>query len=610
MIDSVLSGGSVRITPIIFLRLTFPFAVLLALFFFAAQDDGLRSLAASPYMLVASLALGQLGLFFFGLRLKAVLTSIGVQTSTRKVMAIHFESLLLYFILPASLGQDASRAGKIFAHQTTERRSLSSASQRAVSTSFAIIVDRIVGVATLMSIALLAIPNSVLASTSIWEASWWLFAVVIAILFMGAGVFVAVWRYANSIWSVARQISWSAISRAAIASALGQVLIGLAVLMPVVGANLPVALADILVILAVATAGQLIPVSFAGVGAGEIASYWLYVAVGLSSKEALLPVAALYGLHLFGALLGGISEISKALQKAHQTEERASTSPLSVSCCATEKARIVIVTAQNMASTNVTRPLIEKMPGEIATVLILNNFPLSNWKDVTAFYKLTRRCGWQFLVFKFAEIWIHYLLSLLRRESIAQLCRANGVRYMHFSKARDDGFAQALRVHEPDYLISTGPAILPSSVINSPRIATLNCHGADLPTFRGPANYIWTLLENQTERTVTIHRMHPRIDSGPIWRKRKYPVNSNWTVYEYNFNHTLDGGAFLHESLVDILENGPDEEIEQNELDATIRTFPNGEDMRRLRQKGITILNLRDIFRCLGSKPTNTKDFR
>lgn len=270
--------------------------------------------------------------------------------------------------------------------------------------------------------------------------------------------------------------------------------------------------------------------------------------------------------------------------------------------------RLIVITAQNLASTNTVRPLIEDLSNEIAAVIILDNIPLSSWREFRAFMKLIRRCAGSFLLFKFAEVWVHYALSLARGESVSQLCEKHNVQTFSFASARPAAVLDLIRSYDPDYLISTGPAILGKAIINAPRIATLNCHGADLPAYRGPANYVWAMLEREPIRTVTIHRMVAAIDAGPVWRKRSWPMNFNWSVYEFNHFHSLDGGRFLRDSLRSILDNGPDPEKAQDESLARLRTFPRSSDIRRLKAGAHRMMRWRDVFRCIGndSSPTET----
>ncbi len=263
--------------------------------------------------------------------------------------------------------------------------------------------------------------------------------------------------------------------------------------------------------------------------------------------------------------------------------------------------RLVIITAQNLASANTVRPLIEDLSHEISAVIILDNIPLSSWREFRAFLKLIRRCAGSFLVFKFAEVWIHYALSLARGESVSQLCEKHSVKTFSFASARPAEVLNLIRSQDPDYLISTGPAILGKAVINAPRIATLNCHGADLPAYRGPANYVWTMLEREPTRTVTLHRMVPAIDAGPIWRKKSWPMNFGWSVYEFNYFHSLDGGRFLRDSIKSILEEGPDAEEAQDESMAKTRTFPKGADIRKLKAASHRMMRWRDVFKCVGN---------
>lgn len=260
--------------------------------------------------------------------------------------------------------------------------------------------------------------------------------------------------------------------------------------------------------------------------------------------------------------------------------------------------RLTLITAQNMASANIMYPVIRELQGQIANVILLNSFPLSNGKEIRAFTKLLRRCALSFLVFKFLEVWVHGIIARCRRETIEQLCRRHGIPVQSFASADDPDFLALLTRNPPDYLVSTGPAILRAPVIATARKAVLNCHGARLPQYRGPANYIWTLMNGDTTRWATIHRLVEKVDAGPVWREASFPIDPRWSVYEYNYHHAFDCGKLLAGTLRDLIGGKQISEIPQDESLAVTRTFPGGGDMAQFRKRGIPLWRLSDLWRC------------
>ena len=58
--------------------------------------------------------------------------------------------------------------------------------------------------------------------------------------------------------------------------------------------------------------------------------------------------------------------------------------------------------------------------------------------------------------------------------------------------------------------------ILPASLLNAPRLGTLNVHASLLPRHRGAAPIEWSILSGDTETGVTIMQMDAGVDTGPI----------------------------------------------------------------------------------------------
>lgn len=264
------------------------------------------------------------------------------------------------------------------------------------------------------------------------------------------------------------------------------------------------------------------------------------------------------------------------------------------------KPKLVFITAQNMASANIMYPVLSSLGAHIDCVIVLNNSTVSSTKGIKPFIRLIRRCAWSFLFFKLVEGWAHSLMSVCRGETIDQLCRKFAVPVIYFGGANDPNFLAVLQQKMPDYLVSTGPAILSAACIATAQKAVLNCHGARLPFYRGPANYIWTLLNGDKIRWATIHRLVKQVDAGAIWREASFPIHPEWSVYEYDYYHALDCGRVLASTLSDILAGNVPVETPQDETQVVTRTFPTSDDMARFKKLNIPLWRLRDVWRCVG----------
>lgn len=71
--------------------------------------------------------------------------------------------------------------------------------------------------------------------------------------------------------------------------------------------------------------------------------------------------------------------------------------------------------------------------------------------------------------------------------------------------------------HRADLLLSVGyPKILPPPVLHAPSHGALNVHPSLLPRYRGPSPVFWQVARGETRSGVTVHRMTPGPDEGPI----------------------------------------------------------------------------------------------
>ncbi len=66
--------------------------------------------------------------------------------------------------------------------------------------------------------------------------------------------------------------------------------------------------------------------------------------------------------------------------------------------------------------------------------------------------------------------------------------------------------------------------ILPASLLEAPRLGTLNVHASLLPRHRGPAPVEWAILSGDTETGVTIMQMDAGVDTGPILAQARVPL--------------------------------------------------------------------------------------
>jgi len=77
----------------------------------------------------------------------------------------------------------------------------------------------------------------------------------------------------------------------------------------------------------------------------------------------------------------------------------------------------------------------------------------------------------------------------------------------------------------PDLILVTGfPWKLPPALLDLPRLGCINVHPALLPAYRGPNPLFWQVMNGEMKTGLTVHRMEPEFDTGPILAQRAIPI--------------------------------------------------------------------------------------
>jgi methionyl-tRNA formyltransferase len=135
--------------------------------------------------------------------------------------------------------------------------------------------------------------------------------------------------------------------------------------------------------------------------------------------------------------------------------------------------------------------------------------------------------------------------------------------------ARDPAFLETMRAVAPDASVVVAYGnILPAAVIDVPAIGTFNVHASLLPHLRGAAPIQAAIRDGLTETGVTIMRLVPALDAGPMLLRRMTPIADDETYGELGLRLAELGAVALIEALA-LLELGAVIEQPQDESAAT-----------------------------------------
>jgi methionyl-tRNA formyltransferase len=170
--------------------------------------------------------------------------------------------------------------------------------------------------------------------------------------------------------------------------------------------------------------------------------------------------------------------------------------------------------------------------------------------------------------------------SSLVASPIKQIALEESIPVLQPERPRGAEFVDAMHALAPDISVVVAYGhILPRDVIDFPRLGTLNIHASLLPQWRGAAPIQAAIRAGQSETGVTIMRMVPRLDAGPILLQVPTPIVHDETYGELQLRLSELGALALIEAL-SLLELGAVVEHPQDDAAATMAPKIERDDAR------------------------------
>jgi methionyl-tRNA formyltransferase len=117
-------------------------------------------------------------------------------------------------------------------------------------------------------------------------------------------------------------------------------------------------------------------------------------------------------------------------------------------------------------------------------------------------------------------------------------------------RPRGEAFMAALKELAPDLSVVVAYGhILPREVVDLPSLGTLNIHASLLPRWRGAAPIQAAILAGDTETGVSIMRMVPALDAGPVILQARTPIMDDETGGELTLRLSELGALAIVEAL-------------------------------------------------------------
>lgn len=159
--------------------------------------------------------------------------------------------------------------------------------------------------------------------------------------------------------------------------------------------------------------------------------------------------------------------------------------------------------------------------------------------------------------------------SKLEAPPVKQVALEEQIPVLQPERPRGDEFVAQLRELNPDISVVVAYGhILPTEVIDLPKMGTINVHASLLPKLRGAAPIQAAILEGHVETGVTIMRLVKALDAGPMILRASTPIPDDETYGELQLRLAEMGAMALIEALA-LMGMGQATETPQDDADAT-----------------------------------------
>lgn len=157
----------------------------------------------------------------------------------------------------------------------------------------------------------------------------------------------------------------------------------------------------------------------------------------------------------------------------------------------------------------------------------------------------------------------------VRPSPVKSLALEEGIPVLTPERPRGDAFLEELRRFRPEISVVVAYGhILRPEVLDLPPRGSINVHASLLPELRGAAPVNWAVIRGLPETGVTIMRMTPGMDEGPILLQAETRIDPGESASELYHRLAELGAGALVEAL-GMMAAGIAEETEQDHAAAT-----------------------------------------
>jgi methionyl-tRNA formyltransferase len=190
----------------------------------------------------------------------------------------------------------------------------------------------------------------------------------------------------------------------------------------------------------------------------------------------------------------------------------------------------------------------------------------------------------------FVRTGTRFAATKLKKVSIADLAKDNGLPLIPCSSVNDDAYIARVRELAPDVIASVAaPEIFREPILATPGIGCMNIHSGKLPIYRGMMPNFWQLLHKEPCAVLTVHEMVPKLDAGGVLGTLEWPLRERDSLHRVITGTKQDGARLM----IDVMKRVREGTATVTPLDMSKKKyfgFPKPADVRSFRRAGHRML--------------------
>jgi methionyl-tRNA formyltransferase len=157
-----------------------------------------------------------------------------------------------------------------------------------------------------------------------------------------------------------------------------------------------------------------------------------------------------------------------------------------------------------------------------------------------------------------------------KRDAFKELAIQTSIPVFQPESMRDPGISEEYAILKPDLnIMAFVTSILPDSILNYPKMGTIQYHPSLLPKHRGGSAINWAIINGETKTGVTIFWPDKGVDTGSILLQKEVDISPDDTVGSLYFQKLFPLGIEAFAESIELIKRGIAPRIPQDESQST-----------------------------------------